>query len=797
MAKSLNIIFCIFAGLLCLAGFVFLLIGPKGYPVFASTTDGTVSGYAWSSQIGWINFGYSQGSVHVIDSGLTGYAWNENTGRINLNPTTSGVKNNSEGTLSGYAWCEGTGWINFSGVTINSQGRFSGTATGDNSVSVSFSCDQCNVQTDWRPASTRGGGGLPSGAYSRPAAPFSILINDENQYTNSSTVTLKIQAGSDVKKMAISNSAVFENAVQEDFKATKIWTLGQGDGLKTIYAKFYTQYGQMSEVVQDSIILDTQAPEIKITSIKEKYSPDEEIIIGGTSEAEAQITLFIDADYTIFKADKEGNWLISLGKMAAGQHYIELTPKDFAGNIGKTITAYFSIEPGVVPTPVAILPPLLQKIKEGLTPLLPKVLKPKELKPAKVVTLPKVSPVALRSSWQILPIKQIKEYDLYAPRDKQIKRFVLSPLPADIKLIAVKFPQARKTFTEVGIAKITDVSKLKSANLKLPGLTRTLGLSEVEIQVGKFSLVKGVPIARLTSAAKTKIPSEIVFAKAGGGLVDFNVALSISDKGKVEQTIKTIVNEPIQLIIKTDKPAKKVKGYMIFKSKKPQQTSFQVPLNYLAASSLFLNPELAQKQEKPADVEEKLVLQEFEYEYTGDGVYVANINSPLVDGEYEIITVIDYEGEQIQSKEIRLITVVDPEGYIYEKDKDKETRVNGAIIALFWLNSETKQYELWPAKDFQQENPQTTDVRGTYSFLVPEGHYYLKVDAPGYASYDGKPFEVKEGSGVHINIELKTKYWWLSFFDWKTILLTIVILLLLYNFYRDRMRDAAALKGKS
>jgi len=107
------------------------------------------------------------------------------------------------------------------------------------------------------------------------------------------------------------------------------------------------------------------------------------------------------------------------------------------------------------------------------------------------------------------------------------------------------------------------------------------------------------------------------------------------------------------------------------------------------------------------------------------------------------------------------------------------------------MNSETKQYELWPAKDFQQENPQTTDVRGTYSFLVPEGYYYLTVDAPGYLSYDGKPFEVKEGSGVHINIEMKNKYWLLNFFDWKTIMLVAVIILLLYNFYRDRIRAAA------
>jgi len=136
-----------------------------------------------------------------------------------------------------------------------------------------------------------------------------------------------------------------------------------------------------------------------------------------------------------------------------------------------------------------------------------------------------------------------------------------------------------------------------------------------------------------------------------------------------------------------------------------------------------------------------------------------------------------------------LITVVDPEGYVYEKDGIKETRIPGAIVSLFWLNPEIKQYELWPAKEYQQENPQITDATGKYSFLVPPGMYYLKVEAPKYPTYQSDTFSVKEGSGIHMNIELKTKYWWLKVIDWKTILLLVVILLLLYNFYRDRIRE--------
>lgn len=111
------------------------------------------------------------------------------------------------------------------------------------------------------------------------------------------------------------------------------------------------------------------------------------------------------------------------------------------------------------------------------------------------------------------------------------------------------------------------------------------------------------------------------------------------------------------------------------------------------------------------------------------------------------------------------------------------------MVSLYWLNPEKNQYELWPAREYQQENPQITDVRGTYAFLVPESDYYLKVEAPGYLVYEGKLFQVREGRGININIELKSKYWWLKVLNWRTILLIVVILLLLYNFYKDRIRE--------
>lgn len=143
--------------------FTFLSIARS---VYASSTNGTIDAtlkYAWSNNVGWINFATTHGNVHVTDSELTGYIWDSLNGSVNLAPSHSGVTNNGEGTLGGQAWSTGLGWINFSGVTIDSNGRFHGQATGHGIGILTFDCTHCEVVTDWRPVSARNPSTPPSG----------------------------------------------------------------------------------------------------------------------------------------------------------------------------------------------------------------------------------------------------------------------------------------------------------------------------------------------------------------------------------------------------------------------------------------------------------------------------------------------------------------------------------------------------------------------------------------------------------------------------------------------------------
>ena len=696
--------------------------------VFASDTDGTIDNtnkYAWGSKIGWVNFGNSNGNIHITDSQLTGYAWSSNYGWINLNPSQSGVRNNNNGNLSGNAWAQNLGWIDFSNVIINSSGQFTGYASGTVSGVINFDCSNCAVSTDWRPLSARpsadtgaGGAGVVSSAYKYPAPPFSILVNNDDEYSVSNKVNLKLFAGVDVEKIAISNYLDFRGAIQEPYVLNKEWDLCTGRPIQTecpnekttysVYVKFYTRWGRESEVFSDKIIFTK-----------------------------------------------------------------EIVKKPIIQQITEKITK-------------PITKKVYEKIPEILKPFIPEFLKPKPpvvLKPIEEVVF-KIAPIAMRGRWTLVD-------------PKALERLVFAPLPRELRALTQKVPSLYKTFSEVGVTRFSELEKIKTAKLILPGLTQNLGLPTVRVEAGKIAIPEGIPVAKLSQDLKNKIPTEYIFVKTGGELIDFNTVLTLNEKGKPQQKIVTIVGKPLQLVVKPDQPVKSVKGYVIFKSRKLEPVSFRIPFKALNNSALFANPIFIGPFDKSVEVEEKLVLMEFEYtDPDGDGIYTAEIPAPLVEGEYEIITVMDYEDPSLGMKEIKLITVVDPEGYIYEKDGNKETRIPGAIAYIYWLNQETKQYELWNASNYQQENPQTTDVRGVYSFIVPEGFYYLKVEAPGYMSYDGKPFEVKEGSGVHINIEMKTKYWFVKVVDWKSLLLIVIIMMLLYNFYRDRVRERKLINDK-
>jgi hypothetical protein len=209
---------------------IFIIIFFFNYTLvtFASSTDGTIDSverYAWIESAGWLDFGDTDGNVHVTNSGLTGYAWGENIGWVSLNCSNNsscgtvdyGV-DNTDGTLSGYAWGENTGWIDFDpdggGVIINSSGLFTGYAWSENLGWVSFNITKA-AQTDWRPSSggSSGSSGGGSSSGSKPHLYTDPLIPTSNIPLNSETIipTVSVINNHKVTSTGKSEESVFSN----------------------------------------------------------------------------------------------------------------------------------------------------------------------------------------------------------------------------------------------------------------------------------------------------------------------------------------------------------------------------------------------------------------------------------------------------------------------------------------------------------------------------------------------------------------------------------------------------------
>lgn len=393
------------------------------------------------------------------------------------------------------------------------------------------------------------------------------------------------------------------------------------------------------------------------------------------------------------------------------------------------------------------------------------------------IYIPKIPQIVFQPNWNLLPAKNINT-------------FVFAPLPYDVRNLAVKFKEIDNTLKNVGIERITDVNKLKGVELDIPGLYDLNKNLAVDLGINNITLEKKLPIDSFPNVIKQKLPTEFVFARAQNELIDLNVSMSVEeDSGRVTQTIDSLPGQTLKLVVKPIAKARSVTGYFVFTEATPRvsQKDINISRASLTSSAIFSMAGVVEALEpEEIPVEKKLVLSSFEYkDPDGDGIYTAEVESPVVPGRYEIITVIDYIDPELGTRRMNMVTVIDPEGYVFEKNGKKETRIPDAVVSLYQLNTTTNSYELWNAKDYQQRNPQITDVRGTYSFLVPEGKYYFYVEAPGYESFEGKVFSVIEGSPVHENIELKARGKVFSKIDNTTLLIIVVLLLLMYNLFRD------------
>ena len=87
---------------------------------------------------------------------------------------------------------------------------------------------------------------------------------DQGDYTDNPAITLSITCNN-ATMMMLSESQSFTNALWQTYQPIYSWALSAGNGQKTIYAKFKKDYGFESQVASDTIILETDGPQVTIT----------------------------------------------------------------------------------------------------------------------------------------------------------------------------------------------------------------------------------------------------------------------------------------------------------------------------------------------------------------------------------------------------------------------------------------------------------------------------------------------------------------------------------------------------
>jgi len=174
----------------------------------------------------------------------------------------------------------------------------------------------------------------------------SIMINNDFTYTNSTSVTLTLNATdatSGVSQVRCGNDNVWDTEPWETLSTTKAWTLPAGDGKKIVYVQFKDNAGLVSQS-NDAITLDTTAPNILITSPSPNYEIRSSTVTatwagsdGGSNISHYEIRL--DSEPW---TNTGRNTTYTFNGLGDGSHTIDVEAVDKAGNT-KQDTVSFTV----------------------------------------------------------------------------------------------------------------------------------------------------------------------------------------------------------------------------------------------------------------------------------------------------------------------------------------------------------------------------------------------------------------------------------------------------------------------
>jgi len=169
-------------------------------------------------------------------------------------------------------WITDLTWSS-SGLICNTQYTFQVKARNTDLTETAYA-DTITATTSACASQITGGGASGTAlSFLKPTPPlngFMLQINSGALSSASQDVTLFIRGSTTTPRMSISNDPSFTNAVQESYNITKQWRLTDIQGPKTVYLKFFTNYGVPSDIITATIYY--QKPNI-LTPIINIFNP--------------------------------------------------------------------------------------------------------------------------------------------------------------------------------------------------------------------------------------------------------------------------------------------------------------------------------------------------------------------------------------------------------------------------------------------------------------------------------------------------------------------------------------------
>ena len=300
------------------------------------------------------------------------------------------------------------------------------------------------------------------------------------------------------------------------------------------------------------------------------------------------------------------------------------------------------------------------------------------------------------------------------------------------------------------------ISKIATLKWSIPGLTKAVISNRDKKPPSKFQ--QPLSVKDIVSKDKEHIPSDIVFLKSGRGKIDYTSSL-VFDKatGKAKQKVFVLSAETLSVIVKPGREAEKVSGKLVRLPSVGARSSsagasgaasngnrILANLSGDAPQSDFVDPEF-------------FVHQRFAYAKTNEGVWIADIRAPGIEGQYDLVTDIDYRETSLPDQEISVFMSVEPKGYVYLRSPDGQTRIEGAEVSLYRRDENTKKFVLWNGGGYNQENPFITDETGMYSFAVTPGEYYYIVKTKGFKEWKSDVFQVVDKNLINYRAEVEKR----------------------------------------